>query len=581
MKPPREFAEAVNVSKGPHIVTVQGIDNIVLSLVERRRKKSARPNVVAVDGFAGVDWERLRKELEESARRNSLSVKIYDFDSCRRADKSIDSLIERYLDNDKVFGKVFRRSIDSFFSKESIISLRAHIMLDRESKQDDLIIVIGWGCALRDMRNEYDCVVYFDLTREEALKRFKKAGATFGTQSIGPKRLYYVDFPVSEKHRNELLETLNLYVDANCEDSPIMLATEDLRRIVLEIASKPFRLKPIYEPGPWGGQWLKKVRHLPQDWPNCAWSYEVIAPEMSLLIKNYETMLELPWKLFFHLTHESVMGTSDRKLFGGEFPIRFDYLDTMDGGDLSIQVHPPTDYIRRNFNERYHQGEMYYVVDCKPGKRVNLGLQEGASLDEFKKAAEMAEREGIPFDYTKFVNGVAVQKHDILMIPPGTVHGSGEGLVVLEISSTTYRYTFKIYDHLRPDLSGVMRPIHIHHAFRVIKQHRRSAWVEKNLVPKPILKTCGKGWREFLIASGKSFFHQVFRVEIETEASFELEGRFHILTLVEGESVKLISNGNEFVLNYSETVIVPASTGCYTMRAGGKGKCMVVKALLK
>ncbi|WP_333641987.1 hypothetical protein, partial [Mesotoga prima] len=85
MKPPREFAEAVNVSKGPHIVTVQGIDNIVLSLVERRRKKSARPNVVAVDGFAGVDWERLRKELEESARRNSLSVKIYDFDSCRRA----------------------------------------------------------------------------------------------------------------------------------------------------------------------------------------------------------------------------------------------------------------------------------------------------------------------------------------------------------------------------------------------------------------------------------------------------------------------------------------------------------------
>ncbi|MGC9321514.1 MAG: class I mannose-6-phosphate isomerase, partial [Kosmotogaceae bacterium] len=66
-----------------------------------------------------------------------------------------------------------------------------------------------------------------------------------------------------------------------------------------------------------------------------------------------------------------------------------------------------------------------------------------------------------------------------------------------------------------------------------------------------------------------------------TEASFELEGRFHILTLVEGESVKLVSNGNEFVLNYSETVVVPASTGRYTMRAGGEGKCMVVKALLK
>ncbi|WP_367357425.1 hypothetical protein, partial [Mesotoga sp.] len=153
MKPPREFAEAVNVSKGPHIVTVQGIDSIVRSLVERRRKPSARSKVVAVDGFAGIDWERLRKEVEESVCRNSLSVKIYDFDICRRADERIDSLLERYLDNDKVFGKVFRRSIDSFFSKERIASFREHIMLEKESRQDDLILVIGWGCALRDMRN--------------------------------------------------------------------------------------------------------------------------------------------------------------------------------------------------------------------------------------------------------------------------------------------------------------------------------------------------------------------------------------------------------------------------------------------
>ena len=578
------------------IVGWDEIGDFIGQLVVATTENKDRICAVGLDGYVGTDWPTMVQQLGDSFAKKQIRSIFLNAEGCLKTEEEIDRVLQPYLGDDPVFGRLYKKDLKSLFDSGRLAALRTQLQelkRQRGAEQPQLVVCYGTGALINTLRPIYDFTIYVDLTRETALKRNRKWSQLSGkTQSISPKKLYYVDFQVNDRHRNRLLKRLDFYVDGNSAQRPILFPALTLRRITTAIASWPFKLKYMYEPGPWGGQWLKKIRHLPEDWVNCAWSYEVIAQEMGLLVAVEGITIELPWTTFFHLQYDQVMGNVPKRRFGGEFPIRYDYLDTMGGGDLSIQVHPTTPYIRKHFGEPYHQGEMYYIVAAREGAAasshvrsgVNLGLNERTREDEFLQAAKLADEKGVKFNYRDYVNSVPVQKHDLLLIPPGTVHGSGEGLVVLEISATTYRYTFKIYDHLRPDLNGVMRPIHIRHAFNVIKWFRRSKWVGKNLKQEPKLVRSGDGWAEYLIGDRQEFFHIVFRLDFDRQIEDDTEAKFHILTLVEGAVVELhslVDEARKLLFKYSETVIVPACFGKYRIINRGQGVCKIVKARLR
>ncbi len=52
-----------------------------------------------------------------------------------------------------------------------------------------------------------------------------------------------------------------------------------------QAVNQPFRVVPYFDPGPWGGQWLKKVIGLDPNQVNFAWGFDCVPEENSLLLQ--------------------------------------------------------------------------------------------------------------------------------------------------------------------------------------------------------------------------------------------------------------------------------------------------------
>ncbi len=356
----------------------------------------------------------------------------------------------------------------------------------------------------------------------------------------------------------------------------------------LEIAShRPFRVVPFFDPGPWGGQWLKEVADLDRSAVNYAWAFDCVPEENSLLLKLGDTTFEIPSIDLVLKKPAELLGEKVYKRFGAEFPIRFDFLDTMEGGNLSLQVHPTTQYIKDKFGMAYTQDESYYLLDVKDGAYVYLGLRDDVVPENMIEELKASQEEGTQFDAEKHVQKWSVKKHDHVLIPAGTVHCSGKDSVVLEISATPYIFTFKLWDWGRLGLDGKPRPINITHGEKVIQWDRKEAWTKKNLINRFEKIAEGEGWIEERTGLHESQFIETRRHWFTGTVPHHTNGGVNVINLVEGREAVVESPDQSFepfVVHYAETFIIPAAAGAYTIRPYGESvgtQCATLKAFVR
>lgn len=225
---------------------------------------------------------------------------------------------------------------------------------------------------------------------------------------------------------------------------------------------------------------MKEVCDLDRNVDNYGWCFDCVPEENSLLLKFGETMMELPSINLVFQEPRALLGERVHARFGDEFPIRFDFLDTMDGGHLSFQVHPLTEYIQQHFGMHYTQDESYYLLDAGADATVYLGTREGIDPRAMVADLEAAQRGEKAFDDERFVNRWPAKKHDHFLIPAGTCHCSGRDSMVLEISATPYIFTFKMWDWGRMGLDGLPRPINLDHGIKNIQWERTTAAAAKH-----------------------------------------------------------------------------------------------------
>jgi len=455
-----------------------------------------------------------------------------------------------------------------------------------------LVLVIGTGATLA--AQDWDLLVYCDMARWEIQQRQRaKETTNLGLKncnerpSLKYKRAYFVDWRVADRHKNSLFAKIDFLLDTNDRKTPKMISGGDLHKGLQMAAQRPFRVVPFFDPGPWGGQWMKEVCDLPPDAENYAWCFDCVPEENSLLLGFGEFKIEIPSiNLVFQHPHE-LLGEAVHARFGTEFPIRFDFLDTMDGGNLSFQVHPLTEYIHEKFGMFYTQDESYYLLDATEEGCVYLGLKEGIDRQAMSRELREAQEGEVQFDVEKYVNKWPAKKHDHFLIPAGTPHCSGRNSMVLEISATPYIFTFKMWDWGRLGLDGTPRPIHLEHALNNVQWDRTTNWVTKNLLNRVEAVASGEGWQEEHTGLHEREFIETRRHWFTDKVPHHTNGGVNVLNLCEGDEVIVESPAGKFapmVVHYAETFIIPATVGEYTIRPHGSSigkRCGTIKAFVR
>lgn len=548
----------------------QGYEDIKNELL--RRIAGKKRAVIVFDCYTGVDKAEVKNGL------TSLGATWFDAEDATISDEEYNAKISQFVTDDRVFGVMNTLKLSDVLDADKLAALRRRI-----DAAQGVVCVIGVGASLVC---EGDVLVYLDLARWEIQCRFKDGATNWKTDNAFANKLakfkqgFFVEWRMADRHKRTLFDRADYLLDTNERNVPKMVTGDGWRKGLETYATRPFRLVPYFAPEVWGGQWMKEVCGLDNDAPNYAWAFDGVPEENSIYMRFGKVRVEVPSIDVVFYRPRLLLGDRVHARFGDEYPIRFDFLDTMGGQNLSLQVHPLTEYIQNTFGMHYTQDESYYILDCKKDAYVYLGLKENVDKDAMLKDLEAAQRGEIVFPAEKYVNKLPAKKHDHFLIPAGTVHCSGADTMVLEISATPYIFTFKLWDWSRLGLDGLPRPVHINHGRHVIQWYRDTPWVMENLVNRFETIEKREGYTEEHTGLHEREFIETRRCRIAEKTAFSSNGSVTQANVVDGKGAVIESPTGAFEpfeVHYAETFIIPESVKEYTVRPLDK-EVVIVKA---
>lgn len=550
----------------------------------------------AMDGYPSAEFTPLVNLCTGKIKLENKEVAVINVADYYLSAEELDKKFEPYLPMDRekdpvlLFGRRFEEGYAGIFDTELYKKLINDIKAEKSAGK--VVIVYGFGSVFsEELRELYDRIIYLDVIPKEAVLRAKSGRSkNIGDKEAKPfklmmRRSYYVDFDISLLLRKELMKKncIDYYIDSTEEYK--MLPKEGFNDAMASLAKMPFRCTPVYLEGVWGGQYVKKLRDV-DSMKNIAWVFDFIPMEVSVRVKVGDNEISMPFYTFLQSQDEAIMGKACVEKFDGFFPIRFNYDDTFhSSGNMSIQVHSGAEYNKENFGEFGRQDESYYIVDAGHGAKTYLGFNDDIDPDEFMALAKDSEKNHTEIDYKKYINAVESKPGVQVMIPAGTIHASGQNQLILEIGSLTVgSYTYKLYDYLRLDIDGVPRPIHTFHGENVLRKERNTTWINNNVVQAPRTVREGKDWKETILGEHDLLYFSLRHLEFEKEIEDDTNGKFHVLSLVNGQSVIIESIDNpelSYKQNFLDIVVVPASMGRYRIRNLTNNPVIIHKTMLK
>ena len=593
----------------------QTVDAVVAGGTPSVAKRFAAPvidkareanQIVAFDGYATADWKLFLNLLARECKAAGVEfVSIDQNAECFKSGREIDDMIDPLLiwdtevDPTLLYGKIYKGGYEDILDEDKTKAFEEKVAGLRNGS-GKVVAVYGYGCLIPRFRDLYDVKCFFDLTPKTSILRIRRGEYS----NIGKerpdlinrviRRCYYCDFEMSVCSRRELLKNsaIDFYFLSDDPQNIQMLPFGAFADICAQLVKYPFRAKPCYLEGVWGGSYMKKLRNLPDNMRNAAWVFDFIPMEVSVLVEVGNEKLDINFCSFVCKEGVNLMGEGCVNKFHGYFPIRFNWDDSYHStGNMSIQCHSGSAYNREHYGEFGRQDESYYVCVTGHDAKTFIGFRDDADIPQVFREIEAADKEHKPCDYMKYVNYEESRPGLQVMLPAGTIHSSGRNQVILEIGSLTIgSYTYKMYDYLRLDFDGKQRPIHTRLGEENVAQHRRASVIHDPespdyIVQKPRVAVEGDGWKEIILGENEQLYFSLRRLDFEKTCRQDTCGeRFHVLSLVDGDQVLVRSVAHPercFKMDFLDIVCVPADMGEYEIVNLGKEPVMVHKTMLR
>ena len=560
--------------------------------------------VIAFDGYTTAQWDLFLNLLNREFLLLGVPFETVDAAAVFKDGKDIDAMIDPLLiwdtkiDPTLLYGKIYHGGYTGLMDPDRMAAFRQDVAARRQKGK--VVAVYGYGCLVRELRDLYDIKCFFDITPKNAMLRIRAGEyANLGKQRTGIinrtiRRCYYCDFENAVTLRRELLleGAIDWFFLDNDRAKLQMMPFDAFADICAQLVKYPFRAKPCYLEGVWGGTYMKKLRNLPKEMRNAAWVFDFIPMEVSVLVEAGSNMLDINYCTFVHREGVRLMGEDCVRKYKGYFPIRFNWDDSYHStGNMSIQCHSGGKFNIENYNEFGRQDESYYVVITGHEAKTFIGFRDDADIPEFFRAIEAADTEHKPVDYMKYVSYEESKPGLQVMLPAGTIHSSGRNQVILEIGSLTIgSYTYKMYDYLRLDFDGKQRPIHTALGELNVRQDRRKSVIHdpaspEYIVQEPRLDARGDGWQEYILGENPQMYISLRRLEFERRCEQDTKGeKFHVLALVDGEHVRVRSVEHperSYDMDFMDLVCVPADMGKYVIENLGAEPIRIHKTCLR
>lgn len=246
---------------------------------------------------------------------------------------------------------------------------------------------------------------------------------------------------------------------------------------------------------------------------------------------------------------ERIVGEKVYNYYGRQFPVLIKFLDINDR--ISVQVHPDDEIAAERYDS-LGKAEAWYILDAKPGAKIYAGFNKDMTAQELYDRCKNGTVEEV-------MNVIVPKKGDSLIIPPGTVHSAGGGILIAEVQESS-DLTFRLYDWGREFNPATARPLHLEEAIDLIDynkfdqslfrqaEHAHDEGVSVNLAERPEFCVTKINLTDPLHIYTEQFESFIIYICVEGAASIQ----------VPSENEKGEACMDNYEIKKGETILIPA-----------------------